>query len=193
MPGPQPVTQLLERINAGDASASDLLLPLVYDELRQLAAAVFARRDARTLQATALVHEAFLKLLGPGGQRNDWSGRRHFFAVAAIAMRRVLSDYVRDGQRLKRGGGEARQTIHDGLAEDAEVGREMDLFDLDAALTELEQAMPRIAHVVKLRFFAGMTVEEVAQQLSITERSVYKDWRTGRAWLRTRLDGEDDE
>ena len=106
-----PVTLLLERINGGDSSASDELLPLVYDELRGLAGHLFAaQRREHTLQATALVHEAYLKLLGDGGERKEWDGRRHFFAVAATAMRRVLTDYARSANRVKRGGTGRRVT-----------------------------------------------------------------------------------
>lgn len=185
------LTLLLDRINAGDESASSELLPLVYDELHALASKLFpAQGAAQTLQATALVHEAYLKLLRSQGERKDWDGRRHFFAVAATAMRRVLTDYVRKGQTSKRGGGAHRVTLSDAEVPGTD-GIEFELFDLHEALEELEAVSPRIARVVELRFFSGMTVEEVAEELGVTERSVFKDWRAGRAILGRRLSSDE--
>lgn len=195
MPGPpeSPVTLLLERINQGDRSANDELLPMVYAELRDLAGRVFGpRRNGQLLQATALVHEAYLKLLGSTGTRAPWDGRRHFFAVAATAMRRILTDQARSAATSKRGGDQQRITLLNlGQEDAADAGDredlQLDLLDLNAALEELERASPRIGRIVELRFLAGMTVEEVAQELQVTERAVYKDWRAGRALLRARM------
>lgn len=194
-PNPQAVTRLLERINEGDRTAEEELLPLVYGELRALANQVFqGRGNQPTLQATALVHEAYLKLLGSGAATSDgrraWSGRAHFFAVAARAMRNVLADSARRASRLKRGGGAERVTLSD-IEHDEETGQDtvVDLLDLHEALEALESANPRIARVVELRFLGGLTVEELALEMGVSERSVFKDWRAGRALLRRMLDG----
>ena len=189
------VAQLLQRLGEGDQAVGHELLPLVYDELRQLAAQVFASQQrGHTLQATALVHEAYLKLLGNEGRGTPWAGQRHFFSVAATAMRQVLMDYARGARRIKRGEGAQRVTldlgaIHEPQA-DPDSGREVDLIDLSDALDDLESAAPRIARVVELRYLCGLTVEEVAAEMQLTERTVFKDWRAGRAMLRRRLVGE---
>ncbi|MEM7515924.1 MAG: ECF-type sigma factor [Planctomycetota bacterium] len=189
-PRPEVCTVLLDRLNEGDDSAASELLPLVYDELRVLAGQIFSRsRVNHTLQATALVHEAYLKLIGASGNRKEWDGRVHFFAVAATAMRRVLTDYARRDLRDKRGGGAKRVTIDESLLEGSEESN-LDLVDLAEALTELETFSERMARVVELRVFGGLTVVEVAQELDCTERTVFKDWRAGRAMLRRLMGGE---
>ena len=192
-PPPNLVTQLLDRINDGDTSAPHELLPLVYDELHGLARQVFARRGEHTLQATALVHEAYIRLLGADGQRAEWNGRRHFFSVAAMAMRRVLTDYARLAAADKRGGGARRVSLSEAPQPGGEgLGSGLNLLDLNDALTELEKEVPRVAKVVALRFFSGMEMKEIALELGVAERSVYKDWRAGRALLRQRLRVEGD-
>jgi RNA polymerase sigma factor (TIGR02999 family) len=184
---PRQVTLLLDRINSGDRQALDELLPLVYGELHAMAARFFVGAGAgQTLQATALVNEAYVKLLGSTGNRKAWAGRGHFFAVAATAMRRVLTDYSRRAGAAKRGGGAARITLGQ-LDEDTQHRPDHDLLDLHDALEELERSNERIARVVELRFLSGMTVEEVAVELGLSDDSVYKDWRAGRAFLKRRL------
>ena len=185
--GAREVTQLLDRINSGDRAALEELLPLVYDELHAMAGRFFVGSgQGQTLQATALVHEAYVKLLGADGHRKAWDGRGHFFAVAATAMRRVLTDYARRAGASKRGGGAARVTLG-AVDEDVQHQPDHDLLDLHDALEELEQSNARIARVVELRFLSGMTVEEVACELALSDDSVYKDWRAGRAFLKRRL------
>lgn len=187
------MTQLLSRINHGDARARDELVPLVYDELHAVAQRLFAgRRPGETLQATALVHEAFVKLFGPDGNRKAWDGRRHFFAVAATAMRRVLADYARGAGSVKRGGGAGRISISDAAIDEDPKESEVDLVDLHQALEKLGELSPRIARVVELRYLSGMSVEETALELGVAERSVYRDWRVGRAAMRRQLLGEAD-
>ena len=171
-----------------DARASpEQLLPLVYDELRRLARSYLRReRPGHTLQATALVHEAYEKLADQS--RVDWRGRSHFFAVAAQLMRRVLIDHARHRGRLKRGGRDQRVTL-EGI-EGAPVGSEFDLdelLSLDRALTKLEGLDRREARVVELRYFAGMSAKEVAGFLDVSERTVRSDWAHARAWLKNEL------
>jgi RNA polymerase sigma factor (TIGR02999 family) len=181
------VTRLLEGAAAGDPKAAADLLPLVYDELRRLAAARLAdERPGHTLQATALVHEAYLRLVG-GSQPQDWSGRGHFFAAAAEAMRRVLVNRARDKHRLKRGGGERRRVDLDALA-DPVGAPDVDLLDLDAALGRLAAVNARAAELVKLKFFAGLSLHEAAVALGVPPRSVDRLWAFARAWLIDALD-----
>jgi RNA polymerase sigma factor (TIGR02999 family) len=175
------VTRLLDAAAAGDPTAAAELLPLVYDELRKLAAARLAAEPAgQTLQATALVHEAYLRLVG-GEQPRDWNGRGHFFAAAAEAMRRVLVNRARDKGRLKRGGGGHRVNL-DGLSDPAAASAD-DLLDLDDALGRLATAYPECAELVKLRFFAGVTLDEAAAALGVSRRTADNRWAFARAWL----------
>ncbi len=187
------MTQLLHRLNEGDAQATDELVPLVYDELRAVARRFAnAGEQGRTLQATALVHEAFLKLFDPDGKRAPWDGRRHFFAVAATAMRRLFADYARAANRAKRRGPGERVSISDVPLDAEGDNKEIGVLELTEALESLEAFDPRVARVVELRFLAGLSVEETAAELGVTERSVYRDWRVGRAALRRQLlDGEE--
>ena len=180
------VTQILSAVEAGDPKAAAELLPLVYDELRKLAAARLAdEKTGHTLQPTALVHEAYLRLVGDA-QPQDWNGRGHFFAAAAEAMRRILINRARDRHRLKRGGGRTRIDL-DALAEPA-TAPDADLIDLDAALDRFAASHARAAELVKLRFFAGLTLHEAAAALSIPPRSADRLWAFARAWLADALE-----
>jgi RNA polymerase sigma factor (TIGR02999 family) len=172
------VTRLLDAAQAGDRQAAADLLPLVYDELRKLASARMASESpGHTLNATALVHEAYLRLVGD--QRFDSSG--HFFAAAAEAMRRILVNHARDRNRLKRGGGKHRIDLDQltGLA----VATDDDLLELDDALDHLAKKYPAAAELVKLRFFAGMTLGEAANALGLPRRTADRYWSFARAWL----------
>jgi RNA polymerase sigma factor (TIGR02999 family) len=181
------VTQVLDALARGDACAADRLLPLVYEELRRLAGQKMAREKAgHTLQATALVHEAYLRLLGDG-QPQHWNGRAHFFAAAAEAMRRILVDNARRKQATKRGGDAARHDL-DGL-EIALPEVPEDLVALDEALTKLAATDKTAADLVHLRFFAGLPLSEVAQQLGISPRTADRLWAYARAWLHQEIQG----
>jgi RNA polymerase sigma factor (TIGR02999 family) len=178
------VTQLLDAIGAGDGHAADQLLPLVYRELRQLAAARLAQEQpGQTLQATALVHEAYLRLVGDGDP--SWNGRAHFFGAAAEAMRRILVDEARRKGRHKRGGRQQRQDL--GLAAPAVGGLSVDLLAIDEALTELARHEPAKAELVKLRYFAGLTLDEAAEALGVSSATADRYWKYARAWLADRL------
>jgi RNA polymerase sigma factor (TIGR02999 family) len=178
------VTHILNAIEQGDPHAAAQLLPLVYDELRRLAAQRLAGEGpGHTLQPTALVHEAYLKLVGPD-PRHPWNGRVHFFAAAAEAMRRLLIDHARRKHRARRGGGMKRveRGDLDDIAMVAERGAD-DLLALDEALTRLAAADPRRAELVKLRYFAGLTLEQAAEQLGISRATAARHWAFARAWL----------
>jgi RNA polymerase sigma-70 factor (ECF subfamily) len=178
---PSEATRLLREVNAGNEAALESLLTLVYDELRRLAASYLAReRPNHTLQATALVHEAFLRLVDQ--RAVEWQNRGHFFAVAAQAMRRILVDHARARGRLKRNADAAP-------VETIAVGQEdpIDLLALDLALTRLAARDARLGTVVELRFFAGLTVEETAEALDLSPASVKRDWQTAKAWLRKEM------
>lgn len=184
-------TLMLERITAGDSAASGDLLPLVYDELRALAEALFRReRHEVTLQPTALVHEAFLRLIA-GGEKN-WEGRAHFFALAATAMRHVLTDHARRRSADKRGGDWGKVSLAwtpgaEGAGSPADAA--LDAMALDEALTRLATTNPRQARIVELRFYAGLEVDEVARVLGVSPRTIDLDWRIARARLRQMLEG----
>jgi RNA polymerase sigma factor (TIGR02999 family) len=180
------VTRILSAIERGDPSASEQLLPLVYDELRKLAAAKLVQeKPGQTLQATALVHEAYLRLVGDGEPR-DWSGRGHFFAAAAEAMCRILVENARRKKSAKAGGRWQRQELIDAALAVDSTGD--DLFAVDEALSRLAEAHPRAARLVHLRFFLGQTIEEAASHLGMDVRTAYRDWAYARAWLRRELD-----
>jgi RNA polymerase sigma factor (TIGR02999 family) len=174
------VTGLLHKIANGDAEAASELVPLIYDELHRLAAHFMARERAdHTLQTTALVHEAYLRLVQ---QRCDsWNNRAHFYGAAAGIMRRILVDHARARHTAKRGGREHHVPLEDaaGLAGDWPDG----LLYFDAALTRLARRSPRQARVVELRFFAGLDVDEAAEALSVSPKTVKRDWSVARAWL----------
>jgi RNA polymerase sigma factor (TIGR02999 family) len=178
------VTQMLRRISGGDRSAADRLMPMVYDEFRGIAGRYLGReKPGHTLQPTDLVHEAYLKLVDQ--KRVDWQGRTHFFAVGAMAMRRILANHARDKGRLKRGGSSAKIELRDDLA--ISGNREEEILAIDEALNRLAELDPRHAKVVELRFFGGLTGEEVAEALGVTRQTVQNDWRVARAWLRREL------
>ena len=181
------VTQILSAIEQGDRHAAEQLLPLVYEELRKLATQKLTHeKPGQTLQATALVHEAYLRLVAnpsgeAGGGEQHWNSRGHFFAAAAEAMRRILVNRARDKGRLKRGGGRQRIDLEN-IADPATASDE-DLLDLDDALERLAGAYPECAELVKLRFFAGMTLEEAAAALGLPRRTADRQWAFARAWL----------
>jgi RNA polymerase sigma factor (TIGR02999 family) len=176
------VTRVLEAVRRGEPRAADQLLPLVYDELRRLAAARLAREaPGQTLQPTALVHEAYLRLMGPDPSR-PWYGAAHFYGAAAEAMRRILIDRARDRKRLKRGGDCNRQRydLEGVIADDASPD---DLVDLDLALGRLALIDPRGAELVKLRLYAGLSLDEAAAAIGVVRRTAERDWAFARAWL----------
>ena len=178
------VTQYLLALQGGDARAADVLLPLLYDELRSLAHRYLQREGfGHTLQPTALVHEAWLRLVDQN--RVEWKGRTHFFAVGAQAMRRVLVDHARGRLRQKRGGGRARVQLTDDVA--LSTQRDEDVLAVDEALEKLARVDARQASIVELRFFAGLDVAEVAQALGLSKRTVEADWTAAKAWLRREL------
>jgi RNA polymerase sigma factor (TIGR02999 family) len=175
------VTRILEAIGQGDPRAAEQLLPLVYDELRKLAAEKMAQeRPGQTLQATALVHEAYLRL-ADGDKARPWQSRGHFFAAAAEAMRRILINRARDKGRQKRGGGRRRLEL-DRLAV-ADEASEEETLAVDEALRRLEQHNKPCADLVKLRFFAGLTMDEAAAALGMAPRTAHRHWAFARAWL----------
>lgn len=179
------VTQILSAIECGDPRAAEQLLPLVYDELRKLAAQkLIAEKPGQTLQATALVHEAYLRLVGVSGAR-DWENRGHFFAAAAEAMRRILINRARDKSRAKHGGDRHRVDL-DQIAIALDTNDEQ-LIALDDALTQLRVEDPDAARLVNLRFFAGLTLKDAAVSLGIPLRSAERQWAYARAWLYARL------
>ena len=183
-----PVTQLLVAVGQGEAGARERLWEAVYDELRSVARHQMAdEATGHTLQPTALVNEAFLRLVGEG--KADWSSRRHFFGAAARAMRRICIDHARTRNRLKRGAGQ-----HPGrLVEEPAVslGDPAEMLAVDEALDKLEQEEPRQAEVVMLRYFVGLTEEETATALGVSRRTVQTDWRMARAWLHRELSDGD--
>lgn len=186
------VTQLLQRLNAGEDGVAADLLPLLYQELRTLAAQRLAHEPpGHTLQATALVHEAYVRLVGDPDQPAQWQGRRHFFGAAAEAMRRILVDSARRRQRQKRGGELQRVEWSDRLAVATEVPD--DLLALDEALERFAAIDPVSAELVKLRYFAGMTMAEAAAALELAPRTAERQWAFARAWLHRDLStaGED--
>jgi RNA polymerase sigma factor (TIGR02999 family) len=181
------VTQILCQIERGDPSAAEQLLPLVYEELRQLAAArLVQEKPGQTLQATALVHEAYLRLVD-GNRVSHWNSRGHFFGAAAEAMRRILVENARRKQALKRGGGQAALDVY--LAEPAAPRLSEDVLALNEALEKLEQKDPLKAELVKLRCFAGLTMEQTAAALGISPATAHRYWNYARAWLHQEILG----
>lgn len=173
-------TQILIRISEDPRASSERLFDLVYDMLRRLAADFLAReRGDHTLQPTALVHEAYMKLIRQ--EEMNWRNEAHFMAIAAQAMRRILVDHARTKKRSKRGGDWDRVELHPDLSPAEESG--MDLVRLDAVLDQLREGYPRQARVVEMRFFAGLPNEAIARALDVSERTVERDWRFARAWL----------
>jgi RNA polymerase sigma factor (TIGR02999 family) len=181
-------TRILSAIEQGDPQASEQLLPLVYEELRKLAAQRLAREaPGQTLQATALVHEAYLRLVGTGSEQR-WDSRGHFFAAAAEAMRRILVEHVRHKRTLKQGGGRVRQEFDEGQLAASEPAE--DLLALDEALKKLASRDPVKAKLVMLRYFAGMTIEEAATALAISNTTAKRYWTYARAWLNHEMVGD---
>lgn len=184
-PSPRPaVTQLLSRAREGDARATDELFPIVYEELRSIAARyLHAESNAHTLQATALVHEAYLRLLGPDD--TPWENRAHFFGAAATAIRRILTDHARHKNRVKRGGGHRPVSLDEALVIQQDADEQ--LVDIDQALARLAELDPQKAKVVELRFYAGLTVDQTAKALGVSESTVARDWQFARVWLGTEI------
>lgn len=183
------VTRILSQIESGDPAASAQLLPLVYDELRKLAAVRLSREQpGQTLQPTVLVHEAYLRLVDAKGEPQQWQGRGHFFAAAAEAMRRILVENARR-KRAYRHGGHLRQ-VKLNVADAAVDATGDDLLALDEALTRLEQKWPEKASLVKLRYFAGLTIPEASQSLKISTATAERYWRFARAWLHSQLSAD---
>ena len=181
------ITVILERVGQGDPRAADELLPLVYEELRKLAASKMAREaPGQTLQATALVHEAYLRLVAlPEGMSLKWDGRGHFFAAAAEAMRRILINRARDQKRMKRGGGRLRLELldhADSICEDADF-----TLSLDEVLVRLAKEDPTAGRIAHLHLFGGLSVEEAGQAMDISRAAAYRNWKYARAWLRDAL------
>ncbi|MGA3035177.1 MAG: sigma-70 family RNA polymerase sigma factor [Terracidiphilus sp.] len=182
-PGSGEVTRLLQAMNAGDRAAGEQLLPLVYRELHRIASAYMRReRPDHTLQATALIHEAYLRL---AGEEIDWQNRGHFIGLAAHVMRRVLVDYARQHHAERRAGGLQRVEMDDNLAISPE--RLDEALFLDQALQRLTEKNPRQAQVVELRYFGGLSVEQIAAILDIAPRSVKRDWSLARMFLHSEL------
>jgi RNA polymerase sigma-70 factor (ECF subfamily) len=174
------ITQLLQKWSTGDQEAAERVLPLVYDELRRIASQQLRReRSDHTLQATAIVHEAYLRLDGHDGFH--WPSREHFYAFAAHLIRRILVDYARHQKRQKRGGGMEKVTLIEAV--DLTTMKNLDLLAVDEALAALEAIDPRKAAVVELRFFGGLTLDETAAQLGISAETVGREWRRAKAWL----------
>ncbi len=175
------ITQILALAEKGDSAAAEQLLPLVYEELRKLAAARMAQEaPGQTLQATALVHEAYLRLVGQQ-PTSPWDGRAHFFAAAAEAMRRILVDRARRHQSAKRGGDRGREILDEAALVSTDPPD--DVLALDEALSRFETVDPRAAELVKLRYFAGLTIPEAAQSLGVAPRTADDIWAYARAWL----------
>jgi RNA polymerase sigma-70 factor, ECF subfamily len=187
MPDANEITQLLLRVGAGDPGATAHLLEAVYPELRRIAGyQLRGERPGHTIQPTALVNEAYLDLLA--GAKLTWKDRAHFFATVAQAMRRILVDYARMRKAAKREGGKRRVELTDGLA--ISVDRLDEVLSIDEALTRLAEWDARQSRIVELRFFGGLTEEEVAETLGISARTVKRDWNLARAWLRGELQGQ---
>ena len=190
-PSPQEVTQLLAAWGKGDRSALDQLLPLVHLELRRIAQRQMSQeRPGHTLQATALVNEAYLKLAGQQGF--DWQNRAHFFAVCAQVMRHILIDHARAHARDKRGGGAVKVSLNDALVVAADQAEHF--IALDDALRVLERLDPQKGKIVELRYFGGLSVEEAAEVMNISPRTVRREWQRAKAWLyRMMTEGIEDE
>lgn len=190
-PAPHEVTQILIALGAGDKAAAAELLPLVYDELRKLAHARMSKeRENLTLEPTALVHEAYLRVIGRKDDKR-WDNRGHFFAAAAQAMRRILVERARHHGRIRHGGGKARVALEENAA--ATMADDTDLVALDDAMNKLEQVDPRKAQVVILRYFGGLTVEETAAAMDLSPATVKNEWNFARAWLHREIARADKE
>lgn len=181
------ITQLLIRWRNGDQTALDELAPQVYDELRRLAKHYLrVERPEHTLQASDLVHEAYLRLVDEQGI--DWQNRAHFFGIAAVRMRHILVEHARNRQAAKRGGGEYLLSLS--KADRQPEDRDVNLLALDDALQRLEALDPQKARIVELRYFGGLTIEETAEAIGISPATVKRDWSMARAWLRSEISNE---
>ena len=182
------LTRLLDAASAGDPQAAQEILPLVYDQLRRAAQKQMAgERPDHTLQATALVHEAYLRLIG--SDQTQWGNRAHFYVAAAEAMRRILIEHARKRGRIKRGGDRARVPLS--AAYIAEEAHAEEIVSADLAIRRLEERDRRMADIVRLRFFVGLSVDETAEALGLSDRSVRREWALARAWLHRELGGGD--
>lgn len=185
MATPHDVTQLLTELRNGDQDAATKLMPLVYHELRRLAGHYMSRERAdHTLQATALVHEAYIRLVDQ--QAGQWQNRAHFFGVAAQLMRQILVDHARTHRAAKRGGNQQKVPLEEGLVFSEEQSGS--LMALDEALTRLAEFDPRQARIVELRFFAGLSVEETAEVLGVSSKTVQREWNLAKAWLHREIE-----
>jgi len=184
---------LVERAQAGDSAAAEELMPVVYDELRRIAGAYMKReRPGQTIQPTALVHEAYLRLLKD--KKQDWQGRTHFLAIAATSMRQILIERARAKHAEKRGGDRQRITLEEGALADRDEGASggdvvLDLLAIDEALDRLAEIDPQQARVVELRFFGGLTIEETATAIDVSPATVKRHWTMAKAWLRREVLG----
>ena len=184
------VTRILSLLESGDGAAAEQLLPVVYDELRKLAAAKLAQeKPGQTLQATALVHEAYLRLVGSANPAPAWDNRGHFFAAAAEAMRRILVEKARSKGRLRHGAQQVRHDVNE--IEISVPAQSADILALDEALQKLEAINEPAARLVKLRFFAGLTGKEAAHAIGVSARKADQIWAYARAWLLAELEGPD--
>lgn len=178
------VTLLLKELTDGDENAPEVLLPLVYDELKRLAGGYMRNeRDGHTLQATALVHEAYIRLVD--WKSTGWQNRAHFFAVAAQMMRQILVDHARQNRAEKRGSGVPRLALDDAVSFAAE--NDIDLFALDEALTRLEKFDERQCRIIELRFFGGLTIEETSEVMKLSPATIKNEWTMARTWLYNQL------
>lgn len=186
-PDPAEITRVLGRVRRLDDEAADEVLPMLYAELRELAASCMRREAvAHTLQPTAVVHEAWMKICG--GAESGFASRSHFFGIAARAMRQILVDHARRRDAAKRGGGAIERVTLAELSDTSEAERTIDIVALHDALAELEQLEPRMASIVELRFFGGLTIREAAEVTGVSETTVDDDWAFARAWLRRKLE-----
>lgn len=177
---PQQVTNLLARWRAGDREALDALMPLVYDELRQLARHYLRlERPDHTLQSTALVHEAFVRLVGQNPP--EWKNRTHFYGVAARLMRQILVDHARSHGAAKRGGNSVKLALDESVVQSKSL--DLDILALDEALTKLTQVSSQQCQIVELRFFSGLSIEDTSELLNVSPATVKRSWTTARAWL----------
>jgi RNA polymerase sigma-70 factor (ECF subfamily) len=180
------VISLVEGVRAGAPQAAEKLLPLVYEDLRAIAASMLRReRASHTLQPTALVNEAYIKMVG--GERKSWDGREHFLAVAAMAMRQILVNHARSRNTQKRGSGEVQALTFIEPVDSSDRASDIDILALDEALQALEREAPRLAKIVELRYFAAMSIQQVAIVLDSSERTINREWRVARAELAMRL------
>ena len=184
MPSPQNVTEMLRDWRNGDQEALEKLIPVVYDELRRQAANYLRReRPGHTLQTTALIHEAYLRLINQ--QNIEWQNRAHFYAIAARLMREILVDHARKRQASKRGGSDIKVPLEEAMVVSPE--RSVDLVALDEALTRLAAIDAQQSRIVELRYFSGLSVEETAEVMAVSSRTVKRDWNVAKAWLRHQL------